>query len=258
MAGTSEPQLPSDSDAPAPMPGDGPAGTGRAVLAAGLAVAAVLAGTALLGVTAGFTWRAVAPRAVVVVVSRGSADVVDPETTAFIAADGWFAALCLIGGTISGVLGYLFAVRRHGPSAMLGVLAGALGAALIARWIGEQSGAAAFNQLLVVSRPGALLRAPVTLGGVGALAFWPLAAGLTAGGIAAVDYFRDRRRVLDRRSGYAAALPRHSAATSPGPASHPGLAGRHESATCPDPSGQQKLSWPAGHHERGSAEDPRD
>ena len=217
MARTHEPQPPSHSDAPgpvpAPVPGDGHAGRGRAAPAAGLAFAVVLLGTALLGVAAGFGWQAVAPRAVLVVVSHGSADVVNPETSAFIAADGWFAVLCLIGGAISGALGYLFAVRRHGPSAMLGVLAGALAAALIARWIGEQSGAATFNHLRAVSRPGVLLRAPLKLGGVGALAFWPLAAGLTAGGIEAGSYVRDRR-THDRQSGYAAA-PRHGAATRP-------------------------------------------
>ncbi len=214
MAGTHEPQPPSHSDAPAPVTGDGHAVFGGTALAAGLAFAMVLLGTALLGVAAGFTWLAVAPRVVMVVVSRGSADVVNPETSAFIAADGWFAAVCLIGGAISGVLGYLFAVRRHGPSAMLGVLAGALAAALIARWIGEQSGAATFNQLLAVSRPGVLLHVPLKLGGVGALAFWPLAAGLTAGGIEAGSYVRDRRRILDHQSGYPAP-PRHGAAARP-------------------------------------------
>lgn len=207
MAETSQPQWPSESGEPrpAPAPGGGPtgadrAGADRAVLAAGLALAAVLLGTALLGVAAGFIWSAVAPRPLVVVVARGSADVVNPETAAFIVAAVWFTALSLIGGTISGLLGYLHAVRRHGPAAMLSVLLGALAAALIARWIGEQSGAATFHHLLIVSRPGTLLRAPLALGGVGALAFWPLAAGVTAGGIEAVRYFRDRR-VLAQQPG---------------------------------------------------------
>jgi hypothetical protein len=184
------------------------------VLTAGLTLAAVLLGTALLGLVAGFVWSAVAPRPLVAVVGRGSADVVNPETAAFIVADAWFTVLCLIGGVISGLLGYLYAVRRYGPAAMLSVLLGALAAALIARWIGEHSGAAAFNHLLSVSRPGALLRAPLALGGVGALAFWPLAAGVTAGGIEAAGYFRDRRRILDQQPGYPAG-PRHAAASSP-------------------------------------------
>ncbi len=168
------------------------------MLATGLTLAAVLLGTALLGVAAGFIWSAVAPRPLLIVVARGSADVVNPETSAFILADVWFTVLILIGGVISGLLGYLYAVRRYGPAAMLSVLLGALAAALIARWIGEQSGAATFHHLLIVSRPGTLLRASLELGGVGALAFWPLAAGVTAGGIEAVRYFRERRSLANQ------------------------------------------------------------
>ena len=132
--------------------------------AAVVAVAAVLAGTALLGVAAGFTWAAVAPRALGVVVSRGSADVVNPETNAFIAADGWFTLVTAVGGIISGLLGYLFAVRRHGAPAMAAVLVGGLPAALIAMWIGQQSGAAAYNHALQAGQPGVLVHAPLSLG----------------------------------------------------------------------------------------------
>jgi hypothetical protein len=227
MAETCEPQPPSDPGPPAPTPGDGQSGIARSAWAASIAFAAVLVGTALLGVLAGLLWPAVAPRALLVVVSRGSADVVNAETSAFIAADGWFTVLSLIGGVISGLLGYLFAVRRHGPVAMLSVLAGGLAAALIARWLGEQSGLAAFNHLLAVSRTGTLLHAPVTLGGVGALAFWPFAAGLTAGGIEAGGYLRDRRRFLDQQAGYPPSR-RHGAATRPDPAGQPDLGRRQD------------------------------
>ncbi len=161
-------------------------------------------GTALLGVAAGFVWSAVAPRPLLVVVAQGSADVVNPETGTFIIADVWFTVLCLIGGVISGLLGHRYAVRRQGPVGMLSVLLGALAAALLARWIGEQAGAATFHHLLTASRPGVMLHAPLALGGVGALAFWPLAAGLTAGGIEAIRYFRDRRRMLDQRRAHPA------------------------------------------------------
>ena len=217
MTETSQPQWPSESGEPrpAPAPGGGPAGADRAVLAAGLALAAVLLGTALLGAAAGFIWSAVAPRPLVIVVARGAADVVNPETAAFIVAAAWFTGLSLIGGAITGLLSYLYAVRRHGPAAMLSVLLGALAAALIARWIGEQSGAATFHHLLIVTRPGTLLRAPLALGGVGALAFWPLAAGVTAGGIEAVRYFRDRRILAQQPGRHAGS--RFPAASTPEP-----------------------------------------
>jgi hypothetical protein len=77
---------------------------------------------------------------------------------------------------------------------MAGVLLGGLAAALLAKWIGQQSGAAAFNHTLLTGLPGVTLREPLTVGGVGLLAFWPLAAGLTAGGIELVITLRERRR----------------------------------------------------------------
>jgi hypothetical protein len=154
---------------------------------------AVVAGTAALGALTGVAWAAAAPRVLVIVVGRGSADVVNPETSAFIAADGWFTLLTVIGGVISGVLGYLLAVRRHGAPAMAAVLAGSVAAALLARWVGQQSGTAAFNNGLTAGRAGALLHAPLMLGGVGVLAFWALAAGLTAGGIEAARLIRERQ-----------------------------------------------------------------
>jgi hypothetical protein len=171
------------------------------------AVAAVLVGTALLGVAAGFTWAAVAPRALAVVVGRGSADVVNPETNAFIAADAWFMLLTAIGGVISGLLGYLYAVRRHGPIAMAAVLVGGLPAALIAMWIGQQSGNAAFNHALQAGRSGVLVHAPLSLGGIGALAFWSLVAGLAAGGIEAVRQLRERHAARTRVQPYAPPEP---------------------------------------------------
>jgi hypothetical protein len=197
MTASSYPQPPPGG----PAPGSGAAGSGRP-LAAVLALVAVVAGTAVLGLAAGFSWAAIAPRALVVIAGRGAADVVNPETSAFIAADGWFVVLSIIGGVVSGLLGYLLAVRRYGAAAMAGVLAGALAAALIARWVGEQPGVAAFHHALVAGRAGVRIRAPLRLGGIGALAFWPLAAGLTAGGFEAVRYFRERREMLRGLAAY--------------------------------------------------------
>jgi hypothetical protein len=199
-------QLPTSPSRGRRQPGDGHTGVGGLAGLPGVPLAvtlvAVIAGTALLGVVAGFIWAAAAPRALVEVVSRGSADVVNPETSAFIAAEGWFTLLTVAGGIISGLLGYALAVRRRGAPAMAAVLVGGLAAALIAKWIGQRSGLAAFNHALLVGQPGALLHAPLALGGVGAIAFWPLAAGLVAGGIEAVAVLRERRLAqLTGRSG---------------------------------------------------------
>ena len=173
---------------PLHLPGEVPGGALRSVRdwlgpASVAAAFAVVAGTALLGVAAGYLWEAVAPRGLLEMSGRGMAVLVSAEPTAFIGADAAFCLICLAGGVISGLLGYLFAVRRHGPLGMAGVLLGALAAALVARWIGEQSGLAAFHHLLATLPAGARLRAPLRLRATSLLGAWPLAAGLTAGGI---------------------------------------------------------------------------
>ena len=214
MAEPRQPPLPAAPDRP---PGGGPPGA-RGRLLAGVAVlAAVIAGTALLGVAAGFLWSAVAPRALVVVLGPGTPYTVNPETSAYIAADGWFTLLTVIGGVVSGLLGYALAVRRHGVPAMAGVLVGGAVAALLAKWIGQQSGAAAYTHSLAAGRPGVLLREPLMLGGLGALAFWPLAAGLVAGGIEAVILLRERRRATSPPQAMPLSFPNGPAAAS-GPA----------------------------------------
>ena len=173
-----------------PIPLPEPAHGGEAVPArrlrggtAALASLAVVAGTALLGVAAGFCWAVVAPRAWLVMTGPGAAAVINPETNAFIAADAAFCLVCLAGGVVSGLLAYRFAVRRHGPLAMAALIAGALAAAFVARWVGEQVGLATFRHMLATLPAGARLRDSLTLGAGGTLVAWPLAAGLVAGGL---------------------------------------------------------------------------
>ena len=186
-------QLPLPADPGRSPPGGRLASVGRRLPGALVVIAAVIAGTALLGVAAGFLWAAVAPRPLIVVLGPGQSYVANQETSAFIVADGWFTLLAVAGGVISGLLGYALAVRRHGAPAMAGVLVGGAAAALVAKWIGQRSGAAAYHHVLAVGRPGVVLQAPLILGGRGALAFWPLAAGLVAGGVEAVILLRERR-----------------------------------------------------------------
>jgi hypothetical protein len=239
------------------LPGDERGGAARAGLAA-LAVLAVIAGTALLGAATGLVWAAVAPRALAEVIGRDSANLVNPEASAFIAADGWFTLLTAVGGVISGLLGYVLAVRRQGPLAMAGVLAGALAATLIARWIGQDFGVAAYNHILGVGRPGALVHVPLALGGYGPLAFWPLIAGLTAGAIELSALLRERRQratlpLACPPPGYGpAAAPagpygyaghdRHPGRPGPGPG--PGPAGAGPSAAGPRAEGAARPAGP--------------
>jgi hypothetical protein len=168
---------------PDPARGDEAVSSSRDAVPAVVVALAVAAGTAALGVLAGLGWAAVAPRPLLVITAPGAAALVNVETTAFIAADAAFCVVCLAGGAISGALGYLFAVRKHGPLAMAGLLAGALAAAFVARWVGEHSELAAFQHQLATLPAGARLSDSLTLGATGALGLWALAAGVVAGGL---------------------------------------------------------------------------
>jgi hypothetical protein len=158
-----------------------------------VACLAVTAGTVLLGVAAGFLWSVVAPRPLLVMTGRGAAAVINAETSAFIAADGWYCFICLAGGLLTGLFGYLLAVRRYGPVAMVMVLVSALAAALITLWIGEHVNLASYHHLLATLPAGAKLQAALVLGARGAIAFWPLGAGLMAGGMELAAVVRDRQ-----------------------------------------------------------------
>lgn len=182
----------------------GPASRAGSAGASTLSSVLIVAGSALIGLAGGLVWTALAPRALYVVVGRGSADVVNPETTAFIAADAWFCVIGVAGGVIIGLAGYLLAVRRYGPAPMAAILAGSVIADITARWVGEHQGLRRFDHELLTTHHGTLLHAPLALAGdtsaalwptfasLPAMAFWPLAACAVAGGILLAATLRDR------------------------------------------------------------------
>jgi hypothetical protein len=150
--------------------------------------------TGVLGVAAGFLWAALAPRPYLVMTGRGAAAVVNAETGAFIGGDGWYCVICLAGGILSGLAGYLVAVRGSRPAGMAVVLLSALGAGLLTLWIGEQSGLATYHHLLATLPAGAHLRASLSLGTRSGIAFWPLGAGIMAGALELSVALRERRQ----------------------------------------------------------------
>ena len=151
---------------------------------------ATLAATAVLGIPAGYIWALLAPRALARVVSRGAANVVSAETTAFIVADAWFVLIATIGGLLTGVAGYLLVVRRRGVPATVGLILGGLGAAGLMLWIGDNYGHAQFQHRLLTDPTGTYLHASLSLGAKGALAFWPMFAALAIVIPEAVAFFR--------------------------------------------------------------------
>jgi hypothetical protein len=162
-----------------------------------LSVVVILVGSALLGLGGGALWSAAAPRVVYQVFSLKppTAYAVNPETSAFIAADGWFCFIGLAGGALIGLLSYLFAVRRYGPAPMVAVVIGSTAAGFLAQWFGHLlSGGPGFDRVLAASKLGEVLHAPIALGSHGALAFWPLAAAVVAGGLELISYLRGRHQ----------------------------------------------------------------
>ena len=137
------------------------------------AFAAALAGSAVLGVAAGLIWAAVAPRALLQEVGHGQAQLVNAETSAFILADAWFCLIAVLGGAITGVVGYRLLVRRAGWIATAGLILGAVAACLLALWTGENIGLGTYDHLLATSPDGAFFHASLALRAKSALVFWP-------------------------------------------------------------------------------------
>ena len=174
---------------------------------------------------AGLVWAAVAPQALLQEIARGEAELVNAESTAFIVADAWFALIVAVGGLITGVLGYRILVRRAGAAATAGLVLGAVAAALLALWVGENIGLGTYNHLLAASPAGAVFHSSLALGAKSALAFWPLC---TAGVILLAE-------TGARRSGSASGRHRgRHAPTGPGT---PGAPGAPSGPEDPDASG---------------------
>lgn len=134
--------------------------------------------TGIAGVPGGLAWAAIAPRAQVVVTGRGAVNVINPETSAFIAADGWFCVVGLAGGLLCGFAAYLATVRRYGALAAAALIIGAFAASLVGWWVGHSIGLSGFHAGLMTGHAGTVLHAPLTLRARSALASWPFGAAL--------------------------------------------------------------------------------
>lgn len=134
-------------------------------------------GVALLGAPIGLLWSTLAPRARVVVLAGGP-DLVDPNTKAFIAADGTFLLLTGAAGLLCAILALRLGGRQHGVATALGLAVGGLAAAYLAWRVGHRIGLADFRR--AARGPigtSALLN--LSLRAKGVLVSWPLMGLLT-------------------------------------------------------------------------------
>ena len=137
-----------------------------------------IGGSAVLGLAAGLIWAAIAPRALLQEIAGGEAELMNAESTAYIVADAWFALITAVGGLITGILGYRLLVRRAGAAATAGLVLGAVVAALLAWWVGDNIGLGTYNHLLASSPAGTVFHSSLALGAKSALVFWPLCTAL--------------------------------------------------------------------------------
>ena len=144
--------------------------------------AAVIAGSAALGLLGGLIWGEVAPRAALQEISTGTAELMNAETRAFIGADAWFCGIAVVAGLLTGIIGYRFGIARHSggirPVIAAGLIIGAVAGAFVMLWLGEQIGLSAYNQHLASSANGTVFPESLTLGARSALAFWPMFTGI--------------------------------------------------------------------------------
>ena len=186
----------------------GAAGRRPALRTAAAWFAVPLAGSALLGLPAGYIWGEVAPRALLQEIGTGTAQLVNAETSAFIVADAWFCVIGAAAGLVTGMLGYWLlltprAATRGGPdapegtsapgtpgargaripraaggaraaAAAAGLIVGGVAGGLVMLWLGQQIGLSGYDHNLAASPNGTLFPASLTLGAKSALAFWPM------------------------------------------------------------------------------------
>ena len=96
----------------------------------GLLIAlAIVAGSAVLGLLGGLVWSEVAPRALLLEVSAGTAQVVNAETRAFMGADAWFCLITAAAGLLTGIVGCWLGIARRSPETRLAVTIGLMEAA---------------------------------------------------------------------------------------------------------------------------------
>jgi hypothetical protein len=142
-----------------------------------LAMLVIAIGVAVLGVPFGLVWAAFAPDVPILVTERGPVYAV-PQPEQLAAADGWFAFLAVPVGILAAFGGWFVARRMRGAPAALGapglvaVTVGAIGAALLAWWLGRHVGLSDYRETLAAAEAGSLLERPPDLR-AGIVGWWP-------------------------------------------------------------------------------------
>lgn len=132
--------------------------------------AAVVAGVLVLGGLLGVVWARLAPDVPVLVTEAGPI-FGHPQPEQLVAAEGWFALLSLPVGVLAAVGAWLVRSLR-GVTGLTAATLGAVGAGLLAWWVGRHLGLADYQQALADAAVGTELERPQDLR-VAQLDWWP-------------------------------------------------------------------------------------
>lgn len=125
----------------------------------------------LLGAPFGLVWTALAPAVPVRVIEGGTA-FAESQPEQLVAADGWFAILAVPFGVLLAVAGWWAGKRVRGLVGLAALVLGAVGAALLAWWLGRSIGLGSYQAALAVAPPGEVLERPPDLA-VADAGWWP-------------------------------------------------------------------------------------
>ncbi|MDQ6650343.1 MAG: hypothetical protein M3Z02_09540, partial [Actinomycetota bacterium] len=141
-----------------------------------------------LGGPAGLVWALVSPR-VAVQTGPSGPQLLEPETKAFVAADGLFLLVTSIVGLICGLLAWRLA-RRYGIPVLLALVVGGLLASLVAWKTGRLLGLHDYRVVLRSGAAGGRASMNVELRATGVLVGWAVAAVVGYGGCVAASLAR--------------------------------------------------------------------
>ena len=164
---------------PDPAPPPEPTGPPVPARAPSTAVAqvATAAAVAAIGLPLGLLWAVLAPDVPVRVTEAGLAFAESqPEQVA--AADAWFATLAVPFGVLAAGGAWLLARSARGVGGLVAVTLGAVGAGVLAWWLGRQVGLAAFESALESAPAGQVLQRPADLRVVNTGWWPPMVAGV--------------------------------------------------------------------------------
>lgn|SRR5690606_12930975 len=131
----------------------------------------ITAAAAALGLPFGLVWTALAPEVPLRVTEAGLV-YAEAQPEQVVAADGWYAVLAVPFGILLGVGAWLAGRRARGIPGLVALVVGALGAGMLAWWLGAQVGLDGYYASAAAADPGTVVGRPPDLS-MAEAGWWP-------------------------------------------------------------------------------------